>query len=208
MSCIRIYHCIDRWQRKWIFRTCFVKIYEIDTDSPLSVLLLYGHDICQPVWIFYFSNLPYLKKIINFLIDNFVSLRSEFPAFLFDLVECRVNVEFRRYQVRIDTDRIFMSPIETICMFLQKCNTSPTSTQYCPLWPPKGFPPHRFVDDDQVRTSQEVAYLSTTPTPARLTAEFQEPTKRVAPKRVVSRKTKVLLINPSSLLSTTNMGYA
>ena len=73
------------------------------------------------------------------------------------------------------------------------CNTPPTSTQYCPLWLLEGFSSHGFAFDDQVMTSQEVTHPGTTPTPARLTAEFQEPGKHVAPKRVVSRKARVYL---------------
>ena len=66
---------------------------------------------------------------------------------------------------------------------------------------------HDFVSDDLAKTSQEVTHPGTTPTPARLTAEFHEPTKCVAPKHVVFRKVKILLMNPTSLLSTVNMGF-
>ena len=44
---------------------------------------------------------------------------------------------------------------------------------------------HDFVSGDLARTSQGVTHPGTTPTLARLTAEFQELAKRVAPKRVV-----------------------
>ena len=88
------------------------------------------------------------------------------------------------------------------------CTTPPTSTQYCTLCPPGGFLPHGLVFGDQVRTSQEITHPGTTPTQACLTVEFQEPVKRVAPKRVVSSKAKVLLMNLVSLLSTAKMGFA
>ena len=64
-----------------------------------------------------------------------------------------------------------------------------------------------FVSGHLVRTSQGVTHSGTTPTQVRLTTEFQEPVMRMAPKRVVFRKTKVLLMNSSSLLSTTDMGF-
>ena len=47
-----------------------------------------------------------------------------------------------------------------------------------------------YVFGDLARTSQGVTHPSTTPTQARLTAEFQELVKRVAPKRVVSSRAK------------------
>ena len=52
---------------------------------------------------------------------------------------------------------------------------------------------HGFVSGDLVRTSQGVTHPGTTPTPARLIAEFQEFAKRVAPKRIVSSKARVYL---------------
>ena len=52
---------------------------------------------------------------------------------------------------------------------------------------------HGFVSGDLVRTSQGVTHPATTPTQARLTAEFQEPAMRVAPKRIVFRKVKIYL---------------
>ena len=44
-----------------------------------------------------------------------------------------------------------------------------------------------------MRTVQGVTHPGTTPTQARLTAEFQEPVMRVAPKRIVSCKANVYL---------------
>ncbi|KAJ9546093.1 hypothetical protein OSB04_025800 [Centaurea solstitialis] len=49
-------------------------------------------------------------------------------------------------------------------------------------------------------TLQEVTHPCTAPTQACLTAEFHEPAMLVAPKRIVSSKAKVLLMNPTSLL--------
>ena len=67
---------------------------------------------------------------------------------------------------------------------------------------------HDFVSGDMVRTSQGVTHPGTTPTLACLTAEFQELAMRVAPKHIVFRKIKILLMNPTSLMSTTDMGFA
>ena len=52
---------------------------------------------------------------------------------------------------------------------------------------------HGFVFGDLLKTSQGVTHPGTTPTQARLTAEFQEPAMRVVLERVVSRKAKVYL---------------
>ena len=67
---------------------------------------------------------------------------------------------------------------------------------------------HDFVSGDLARTSQGVTHPGTTPTLARLTAEFQGLAKRVAPKHIVFSKAKILLMNPTSLMSTTDMGFA
>ena len=54
-------------------------------------------------------------------------------------------------------------------------------------------PTHDFVSADLVRISQVEVHPGTTLTQARLTAEFQEPAMRVAPKRFMFRKVKVYL---------------
>ncbi|KAI3772812.1 hypothetical protein L6452_04006 [Arctium lappa] len=51
--------------------------------------------------------------------------------------------------------------------------------------------------DENILMVQGVTHPGTTPTQARLTSEFPEPDVLVAPKRVVVRKAKILLITPS-----------
>ncbi|KAJ9539650.1 hypothetical protein OSB04_026156 [Centaurea solstitialis] len=83
-----------------------------------------------------------------------------------------------------------------------------TVVRYCPFWRHRALTGHPYSltvllwscpvqVTTQNASHQEVTHPGTTPTLARLTAVFLKPAARVAPKRVVVRNAKILLITPS-----------
>jgi hypothetical protein len=47
---------VDSWQWEVILRAGFIEVSEIDAHAPLAILLFDRHGVCQPCWVFDFSN--------------------------------------------------------------------------------------------------------------------------------------------------------
>ena len=78
-------------KRVAVLGTSFVKISEVDTDTPLPVFLLYYHRIRQQFWIPDLGNEACLEQSVDFFIHSFRPLRSELSSFLPNRFERRVD---------------------------------------------------------------------------------------------------------------------
>ena len=56
MSCGGVDDLVNAGEGEEILRASVVEVFEIDAQAPGFALLWYHHQVCQPVWMFDFSN--------------------------------------------------------------------------------------------------------------------------------------------------------
>ena len=120
MSSSGIYDEIDSWQREDVLWACFIYVSEVDTESPLAIGFLDEYNIGQPLGIFYFSYCSRLEEFADFVVDGFLSLLREAPAFLFNRFEGRVGVQFMGDYCRVDSSHVCLRPCENVSILPQK----------------------------------------------------------------------------------------
>ena len=59
------------------------KVYEVHTDSPLPILLLYNHSVIQPLRVEYLLDSPCLLELSHFVLDSVGVLLGGTPRWLF-----------------------------------------------------------------------------------------------------------------------------
>ena len=79
-----IYDEVDSRQRETILWACFVKVSEVDAESPLTIRFFGEYNVGQPFRIFYLSDCPCLEEFFDLLVDRFLPFLREAPSLLLD----------------------------------------------------------------------------------------------------------------------------
>ena len=81
-SCI--YQLVNGRQGIAIFRSSFLKVFEVNVDPPLAIRLFHEDYICDPTRVVSFSNEVCIQQLVHFFSYHLLSLRYEASFLLFN----------------------------------------------------------------------------------------------------------------------------
>jgi len=81
-------------------------------NAPFAIFLLYYHGVAEPIQISDLSYRAYLEELFNFDINRRSAFRTQFPSFLLDRFERRIDIQLVRRYTDINSGHIFRSPSE------------------------------------------------------------------------------------------------
>jgi hypothetical protein len=81
-------------KRKQILGTCLVKARAVNTDPPFLILLLYKYQVSKTLGVKYFSDVPCIKELHDFLANLFALLVVEAAKTLLYRFRSRLDVQY------------------------------------------------------------------------------------------------------------------